>query len=561
MDYICYNNKLTNFKDFELYSLIDQNNKHFFSGLDNNNEIHLSQIIGVLKLSSKQFKTTKTKNYIMKEFEPFDPNIPNFMVKTNKIHDKNDKYVIVKLVFDNKSIFGLIEQYLGVVGDILIEKEICSHFALSNWNKKINKLFDKTNIGISETDITPERNNMTSVFTVSIDPIGSLDIDDSIGIEFSKDLIHLSIHIADPSSYILENSLLDIEIAKRCESVYLHDKTYHMFPDFLSTTLFSLREQEDKRAFSVILTLSHDYTIIDTQITKSIINVNHNMSYDNCQNIINDKKDDSILSVSLKKMYDIGYSFYKSKYNITEIQYDIKKMIEIFMIFANNIIAEKLIELNVNYPIIIRAQKSQNINEHIDQYEYNDDYINLQRSNAILKIYNENTNNRHDTLNLDAYTHFTSPIRRYSDILVHRILYNLLSQTNTFSLDNILNNKKQLHQMFCMNYYKQFYKKITNLEKEILITHKIIETIGYYPNDRIISAKGIVLHINEIDNNIKIIKVKCLNIEDNDNKFIDEYFINNINTIKTDENINLFEIIQYKICFLNNSIKKIKAYL
>lgn len=568
---ICFNNQMTNFKN-----IVNKSNI-LFTGLDNNNILHLNQVIGVLKLSNKQFKTTTSKNYIMKEFQPFDINIPYFMVKTNKLLDKKDKYVIVKILFDGIKISGLIEQYIGDVGDIHVEKTLCTQFALSNWSMKINKIF-KQNIDytmISRDDLTPDRQDFTNIFTLSIDPNGSVDIDDALGIEFLEDnYIKIYVHIADPSSYLIEDSILDNEIASRAESFYLIDKTSHMFPDILSTELFSLKEQQIKRAFTITILLKYHedaYEIIDKKITKSLINVNKNMSYEECQKILNTRKNNYPFYEQLKKLYDIGMYFYKTKFNIDNIHeiYDTKKMVEIFMIYSNNIVAETMIKLNNNrYPLIIRKQSNMNINKLDDEHIcYHDDYMKLQYEKAILKIYDETDNNRHEILNLDAYTHFTSPIRRYSDILVHRTLYNLLTNTQTFTLTKILNDN-QIHQLFDLNYYKQFYKRLSILEQDIIITHKIIETIGYYPHDRIIHLEGIILSIDDsITNkmNMKYIKIKCLNIhiidDNNIDKMIIEHFINKIHTIKTEQEVELFEKIQYKICFLNNSIKKMKAYL
>lgn len=632
-NYIYYNNRFTDFCDMEE---IPHNNKKLYS-MDHNDKLNLDTIPGVLKLSSKRFNTTSKRGFIMKEFEPAFGYFPPFLVKTNKILDTIDKYVIVKIIHNvnkndnnNMTLMGHVERYIGDVGNIEIEKELCKIIGTYHWNRKIDKInkpisdHSLLEIGIdNKHDLTPDRinfdhndNQMNNMITISVDPYGATDIDDAISIEMiNNDHYQIGIHIADPTSYLIEDSILDKEVSKRCESVYLSDQTFYMFPEYLSTKLFSLLSFSNKnnsacRAFSVILDINNEiidekkedddiiitdkitWKIIKKNIAKTLININENMTYQEFQNNYNENN-------LLSKMYEIGKHLYHTLLDPKKIMiYDSKKMIEIFMIIANCTVAEKMVEIqkyhriHQSQKIIIRSQYGMKTlsNEYIDNtcnYENKDansnidvnnlmnDHIKLKLKAAEIKFYSNNINpnydmNRHCSLNVNLYTHFTSPIRRYSDILVHRMLYNFITNTNTFTLKSL----DQLYQIFLMNHYKKYYRHIIQLENDIKITNHIIKTIGKYPGDRIIYMKGIIM---DIDINKKI-KVKCIEFIDihetkEDVDLIGMHFKNTIHTIHLvppfqEENIvqnmeciKLFDHINFKLCFLNRDIRKIRAYL
>lgn len=643
--------------------------------LDTSGKLHLTLIPGVLKLSSKSFKTTDKTGYIMKEFNSAFNILPPFMVKTNKIKDYVDKYVVVKInqsldSFTGKfSLIGTIDRYIGNVGDRTAEKTLCQIMSTCHWNRKIDKMItpitsitscmsiknkkNQTNIkelnkqdlnlllkklGITDHDLTPNRCDMSNrkhIYTVSVDPIGSQDIDDAISIEPSDShSIEIGIHIADPSSYLIEDSDLDKEIANRIESVYLKDVTYHMFPTELATNLFSLKQGVAKRAFSVMIQMKLiDGVWRDTNhyITKTIIKIDNNTSYDRfqsvvdgAQNMLNENAD------NMRLLYDIGqdlYTYYlnrnktvQNKENKTTT-YSSQKMIEIFMVLANYKVAEEMVKLSKETgmftPVIIRSQQESiyslqhmNLDNALDTVDNSllIDHIKLRTTSAELRYYNSESNNsnRHSSLDLDLYTQFTSPIRRYSDILVHRIMYNLMDK-NSFTLNclndstitsniestitpnidsNLISNKIGIHEMFLMNHYKKFYKHVSQLEKEIYFVRQVIDILGYYPSDRIIYLHGVVLDVSITDqkgsktlsNQIITLRVKCLsiNVDIMDNLDIQlhehdfEYLKGCIHTIKItsdiDKNLSvndnwLFQKIDYKMCFLDRDVQKIRTYM
>ena len=551
-------------------------------------------IPGVLKLSSKHAGTSKTRGYLMKEFEPAFGIGNAFMVKTDK-KDYTDKYVIVRIIFnidkisEKKYITGVIERYLGDVGDIETEKEMCKIMSTSHWSRKYDRIDNSLSLSID--DLTPERINLfddKDTMTLSVDPLGSMDIDDAISIKIiDNDNIIIGIHIADPSSYLIEGSDLDLEVMKRSESIYLMDKTFHMFPDHLSTDIFSLKADRINRAFSVIINVMknkhNEWQIIKKTVTKSLININRNMTYEQFQSIHTD-------DVKMLSMYQIGkslYNQYLDKENI--IEYDSKKMIEIFMVLANCTVAEEMVSISlsnaISYPIILRSQKASGYQIDTDMVDKDmiEQHIKLHMNQAQIILYNPmkdlSKDMAHAALGLNLYTHFTSPIRRYSDIMVHRIMWNLLtygkeeySKSKKFLLPNL-----SVVQIQHMNYYKQFYKRVYNLQSELEIVHYYIKSIGHDPMNRVHEMQGIVMDIIYDGIRIDKIKVKCTNINDYESserdtedmtpdilgKLNDMYknMIHMITITDSEYDIKLFQPIKYKVCYLARDCRKLRFFL
>lgn len=558
-------------------------------------------IPGVLNFSSSNIKTCPKRGYIMKEFRPIFNSCKKFMVRTNKINERNDMYVIVNIVYNtennhwsdddvincNNILYGTINKYIGYVGDMCTEKYICKIMGTCHWSLKINNLSnissEKTNsiydtIGIQRTDITPTRMDFTNedILTLTVDPLGSRDFDDAISIIPSSNdnmIYNIIIHIADPTSYIIEDSVIDIEAAQRVETLYLQSETMHMFPENLSTDVFSLKANTISRAFSVLceIMLNDDgsVTIIQTKICKTLINVKYNMSY-------NEFEEKYKKNPLMNTLYEIGKSIHKSKND--DYFYDSHKMIEMYMILANETVANYLVTVGNTSQfhdlLLIRSQTNNLKTIQCNKTEFHKKLVNihnrLSSNSAKLCIYSNNCNNRHDSLNLDLYTHFTSPIRRYSDIIVHRILYNLMvKENNVFKLTKYRESATKIIKK--MNYYKKYYKKIIALEQNILITHNIISTIKKDPVDRSLEAFGYIVDIDDTQD-IKKIYVYCTSILSDNLLYKNQEFYdiennlkNTIHVIKIHDLYNdefkLFDKIKFKICFLNKDINKLRAYI
>jgi hypothetical protein len=623
---------------------------------------HLPIIIGVLRLSSRTFNTTNKKGYITKRFDPLFNITPSFQVKTNKLKDFTDKYVAVRIVIhidklDNRAIVsGVIDRYIGDVGDINIENEICVIIATAHWSSKIDKTLNYTDIGVSMVDLTPIRIDTTTwssrPFIVSVDPEGSKDIDDAISIQKSSECFELwshdtsydlkidtytiGIHIADPSSYIIEDSIIDLEVSKRVETYYGISTTNHMFPTTLSTDVFSLVSKQPRRAFSVFLMMANidnKWTIIAKRICKTVIMVDMNTSYDKFQSLIMTNSGDLNQHKNIDQMiliYSICRDLFRSTLNKIEdnskimIEYNSKKMIESLMVLANVTVAETMVKFNKsNTPIIMRSQKSTMYDDitkkhHGTVSNYITRHLQLKNNSAVLKIFDSMSDDSHSALGLKFYTHFTSPIRRYSDILVHRVLYNLINNIDTFKLDRLNSSVDRIDQMFKLNHYKKFYRLCNIFQQNILLQHMIITESDILPMYNVIELEGVILDVQlkadkrkiRVNDTKYIIKV-CdslvrrsypSNINETDrirldivyNK-IDQHIVNTIQTVyvtMTDntshittmapdlncieseyedddacvdsfntERFKIFSKIQYKICGLKTDVVKIVAYI
>jgi len=302
----------------------------------------------------------------------------------------------------------------------------------------------------------------------SIDPIGCTDIDDAIHCKLRDGLIEIGIHIADVSSYIADGTKLDIELSKRCATIYSTEKSINMIPDTLSIDHMSLKQDSIKRAFSMILTCNDKYDMLDIKFIKTLIKVKQNLSYEEAQIMI-DKND----NLDLKLIYNVGMGLklkYFSKSVDPNEQYDTHQMVAIFMILCNSKVAEYIFAYDPNNALlrthhidVSNQQIMQDVPLEIKKLCYN---VGIERA-----IYKRGTSTyyNHDSLNLKLYTHFTSPMRRYADIIVHRQLYDALT-------------KKVLLQIpaeiyFRMNVYSKIYKIIEQYSRILFVVDKMSDSI------------------------------------------------------------------------------------
>lgn len=418
--------------------MIEYDNISFGTKIENDkisNKYAISRIVGILHLSSEKIITTGKSGIIRKEMTPFFKCLPKIIVKTKKTSLIPDEYIIANVEYiENNIIYCNVETYLGInPSDELLLKSL----SICHWNKKYDKEFEL----LKNYDNISDRIDLTHLNTYSIDPIGCEDIDDAIHCIQMTNGYEFGIHIADVSSYIDENSKFDEELSRRVSSIYIeydNIKRYDMIPSKLSIDNISLRENINKRVFSIIVRIDEDGKS-EIKFCRSVIKVRKNMSYEEFEKC----KDDDIF----KDMYEIGKKIYKN-YD----EYDSHKMVEAYMIFANKSVAEYISKYD-SENVLLRTHENTNQKQSSDKL-YNK-YLISHMEKAIYKI---GTNkSRHDTLNLDFYTHFTSPIRRYADILIHRQLQKIL---NKQKINNVIVDK-----LFIINTYTRWYKIIERYAK------------------------------------------------------------------------------------------------
>lgn len=415
-------------------------------------------------------------------FVPDSSKIPiDFYIPLGKTLGATDgQKVIAKITEwkdDAKNPNGEILRILGNAG----EHETEIHSILEEYGLPYD--FDADVIAESEaiSEIIPQseidkRRDMRNVLTLGIDPIDSRDADDTLSVEWINGECFISINIADVSYYVRPDTELDNEAYKRGTSVYLVDRCVPMLPERLSNNICSLKAGSDKLAFSVI------FKIVNGRVTerwfgRTVINVNKDYSYEEAQGVIDNgiRKDFKESDLAIIELNKIAKKLRKERtknsfLNIDkqEIRFkldennkpidlifktygDSNKLIEEFMLLANKEVA--MFIKSKGYPCVNRVHekpdnsKLETLKIFVKQFGYDldlKDEDNIKTSLNKLLIDSKDTNEGdiistlvtrtqqkaiyttknlgHYGLGFKDYSHFTSPIRRYSDIMTHRLL-------------------------------------------------------------------------------------------------------------------------------------------
>lgn len=317
--------------------------------------------------------------------------------------------------------------------------------------------------------------------TVTIDGEDAKDLDDAITLTKEGDNYILGVHIADVTNYVQENSALDREALKRGTSVYLADRVIPMLPHVLSNGMCSLNAGEDRLALSCIMTVDSKGNVIDHQIAETVVNVDERMSYTSVKKILEEHDEEEcrryqtlipmfelmkelseILRNRRHKRGAIDFDFPESKMVLDEdgTPLEIKaydrnvatKIIEDFMLLANETVAEeyfwqeipfvyrvheapdeekmkKLITFIQNFGYTMHVPKGQEIRPKevqklLDKIEGSQEEAMISRLTlrSMKQAKYSPDNDGHFGLATKYYTHFTSPIRRYPDLQIHRII-------------------------------------------------------------------------------------------------------------------------------------------
>ena len=438
-------------------------------------------IPGILKCNAPIYGIVN-RHTVKRLFVPHNRSYPTFIVNSKKINKTSDEYgCITFLSWDNDSPIGEYKNRIGNIGDIEAEKEyhIITHIG------KCMKYPKKSNMNIYSTDLTPDRKDLTDIPCISIDPDGCQDVDDALHYrKINDNLIELGIHIADVSSYIPVGSNLDIEAAKRVESVYLAWKQIDMLPlDIVKDAALSGLS----RSFTVLVVFDTNLNIVDSHFIKTMIKVDKNYSYDEAEQSLQNK--DNNQCETLVNLYKFGQKLYNSKQIIYDKKYDTHKMVEIYMILCNLLVAKKLKTGKIHNLI---CRKHDGCTTDLDVSQFDD---NLQKSimhyNMSAAEYTLNEG-KHKSLNQEIYTHFTSPLRRYIDIIIHRMLYDTINLNKNNVIDGNLSD-------LIVYINKMHY----NIHKAGRGSYILMQLYKYYIDDNIIfDTDGYIVKIN--DNNVII---------------------------------------------------------
>lgn len=499
--------------------------------------------------------------------------------------------------------FGHFIKNFGDVGDIKVENEVILYehgVNVSPFNQKIINSMPKDDTELEDEEIK-KRLDLRGITVCSIDPPGCKDIDDALHCRIlNNGNYEVGVHIADVTYYVKPNTEVDKIAARSSNTVYLVHKRTDMLPKVLTENLCSLVGNKDRFAFSVLWEVDkNSLEIIDVKYTKSVIKSKAALTYQKASEIMNDSNDTSELAESIRnlnkiakhlraKRVDDGALILASnemKFNvdfetnsINDITmyktFETNSLVEEYMLLANVYVADKIYqhypscavlrrhpppkekelnslkELLIKYGYTIDSTNSRTLGESIDAIKKDaDPFFNklirvmLTRTMNQAKYFNSSefdfSEFVHYGLAMPIYTHFTSPIRRYSDVLVHRLLAAALDVDYLpIEMSNKMRSNRQCDQMNRQNRVAFFCSKASN----------DLSTYLYYKSRK----EEIEVVIFGIDNNfIRATSVK--NGIESDIMFLGEKAIKSIDTqdktitLKNEEKLKIFDHVLVQI--------------
>lgn len=450
-----------------------------------------AQVIEILEHANETFvgvlKVSKNYAFLLTETSTLANDI--FIPKDKLKGGKNGDKAIVRITEwpeEAKNPFGEVIDILGKAGDNTTEMHaILAEYGLPYvYPQAVEAAAEKLSADITPEDYA-EREDFRDVVTFTIDPKDAKDFDDALSIRTLKPgLWEVGVHIADVSHYVKEGSIIDKEAAKRATSVYLVDRTIPMLPERLCNFICSLRPDEEKLAYSVIFEMNEKAEVKNYRIRHTVIKSNRRFTYEEAQQIIETGEGDykeevlqlnrlaQILREKRMAAGSINFDRCEVKFEIDEtgkplsvyfkVSKEANKLIEEFMLLANKTVAEyvgkvpknkkpkvlpyrihdlpdpdKLDNLNqfiarFGYKIRTggsKAEVSKSINHLLGEIEgkKEQNLIETVSLRAMQKARYSIYNIGHYGLAFDYYTHFTSPIRRYPDLMAHRLLTRYLA--------------------------------------------------------------------------------------------------------------------------------------
>lgn len=442
------------------------------------------QIINIVKRKREKFIGTikKTNSFII--LAPDDPKIHrDIYIDKSKLNGAKvgDKVIVGNIVWTSSMLNpeGEVLEKIGKEG--LKDTEIASiarEFGLPHsFPENVQREAEEIDPVINDSDIK-DRLDYRDVNVFTIDPEDAKDFDDALSVkELENGNIVVGIHIADVSHYVKPKSMLDKEALRRGNSVYLVGKVIPMLPEKLSNGICSLVPGQDRLTYSVIAELTPRGKVVHYEIKKSIINSKRRFTYEEVQDIIENKEGDfyteiiklNNLAQTLRKKRvregsieffttEIKFTLDANDHPVAIVKKEIKQsnmLVEEFMLLANRMVAQHIgfTKQSLPRPFIYRihdlpdgekiyefarfvrslgysfnphsAKQSQQFQQLIQAAKGTEEeaLINELAIRSMAKAVYSIHNNGHYGLGFKYYSHFTSPIRRYADLVVHRLLF------------------------------------------------------------------------------------------------------------------------------------------
>jgi ribonuclease R len=418
-----------------------------------------------------------------------DKPMPDFYIPLENVKGAKDKdRVVVRLLKwggDDKKPIGEVVKVMSPedANDAAMQELLAeSGFPLSFPDEVLEEAARLPEV-LSAAEIK-KRKDFREVLTFTIDPVDAKDFDDAISIQPLKDgLWEIGVHIADVSYYVEPGTQLDDEAYKRATSVYLPDRVNPMLPETISNVLCSLRPKEDKLTFSAVFQMNQKGEVKQSWLGKTVIHSNHRFSYEEVQEII--ENGSGLYGEEILLLNDIAQRLRKKRFSkgainfsSTEVRFKLDEkgkplgivvkeskeahqLIEEFMLLANKTVAENVSKIKVNkkevpFPYRVHdVPDEEKLTPFIAFARKYGHKFDISSPEAIAKSFNlmladvkgrpeqhvleqlgirtmakaiyTPDNIGHYGLSFPHYCHFTSPIRRYPDVLVHRVLESILN--------------------------------------------------------------------------------------------------------------------------------------
>lgn len=459
--------------------------------------------IGTLHVE-KLYATLQTDS----KFLATDIIIPRNKLKGGRTGDK----AIVRITDwpdDVKCPTGEVIDILGATGDNTTEMHaILAEFGLPyRYPKNVDDAAQKIDAGITP-EVVAARRDMRDVTTFTIDPRDAKDFDDALSFRILPNgNYEVGVHIADVTHYVKPDTLLDREAQQRATSVYLVDRVVPMLPEHLSNGICSLRPDEDKLTFSCIFEIDSNAKVVNSEICRTVTRSNRRFTYEEAQEIIETGKGDfanEILTLNdlAVKLRAARFADGSVEFERAEVRFDIdekghpvdvffkvskeaNKLIEEFMLLANKTVATfigrpasgkkpkafvyrvhdmpdpgKLADLSKiarTFGFKVRETgSSREVNRSINKMladvkgRGEENFLSTLAIRSMAKAVYTTQNIGHYGLAFDYYTHFTSPIRRYPDMMVHRLLERYLDggrSVNVTKLEDQCKHSSDMEQL------------------------------------------------------------------------------------------------------------------